>query len=80
MLKNGPDALKFSEGCFTEVGWNATFESVYQLAGCFYDLVRGCGVQVGDIFVLVEHRGRDFCGPGVLHQHYPCAAMIKCSD
>ena len=71
MLEDGPDALQLIEGCFNEVGWHATFESIYQLAGCCYDPVLGCDVWVSDVFVLVEHHGRYLCGPGVLHPHYP---------
>ena len=71
MLEDGPDALQFIEVCFTEVGWHATFESVFQLSGCCYDPVLGCDVRIGDVFVLVEHRGQDSCVSGVLHPHYP---------
>ena len=71
MLEDGPDVLQFFKDCFTEVGLHVTFESVYQLSGCFYDPVLGCDVRVGDIFVLVEHRGQYSCGPGVLHPYYP---------
>ena len=71
MLEDDPDALQSLEDCFTEVGWHATFERVYQLAGFCYDPVLECDVQVVDIFVLVEHRGQYSCGPGVLCPHYP---------
>ena len=71
MLEDDTYVLRLLEGCFTEVGWHATFERVCQLSDCCYDPVLGCDVQVGDIFVLVEHRGRYLCGTGVLHPHYP---------
>ena len=71
ILDYGPAALQLLEDFFTDMGWHATFESVFQLSVyCYYPVLR-CDVQVGDLFVLVEHRGRDLCGPGVLHTHYP---------
>ena len=71
MLEDGPDAVQLLGGSFNEVGWHATFERVCQLVSCYYDPILGCDVWVGDIFVLVEHRGQDLCVPGALHPHYP---------
>ena len=71
MLEDGPDALQLLEDFFTLVGWHATFESVCQLASCCYDPILGRDVRVGGVFVLVEHRGQDLFGPGLLHTHYP---------
>ena len=71
MLEDGPNALQFLEDCFNEVGWHATFENVFQISGYCYDPVLGCDIRVGNIFVLVEHCGRDSFGPGVLHTLYP---------
>ena len=52
MIEDVPYALQLLEGCFIEVGWHSTFESVCSLAGCCYDSVLGCDVRVGDVFVL----------------------------
>ena len=54
MLEYGPNASQFSEDCFTEVGWHATFDIFCPLAGFFYEPVLGCDIRFGDVFAIVE--------------------------